>query len=134
VNRAGGSDSLVKGAVRQVEERSPDALLLDVARESNGLWSVDGPWRREAIERGMRAYEQALPPNRASLARLQPAKRLAIEMALHETTEQRAVDGELSALEAAWREAEEIAGIADNLLPLPGTEDHLEGLRRDGKT
>jgi hypothetical protein len=133
VNRTGGSDSLVKGAVGQLEERPAEALLLDVARESNGLWSVDGPWRRHAIERGLRADEQALPPNRASLARLQPAKRLAIEMALHESTEQRAVNGELAALEAAWREAEEIAGIAENLLPLSGNEEHLERLRRDGK-
>jgi len=37
-------------------------------------------------------------------------------MALHESTEQRAIDGELAPLETAWREAEEIAGIADELL------------------
>jgi len=40
---------------------------------------------------------------------------LALEMALHEETERRALQGELAALEAAWREAEEIAGIADAL-------------------
>jgi hypothetical protein len=40
---------------------------------------------------------------------------LALEMALHEETERRAMDGELTMLEAMWREAEEIACIADRL-------------------
>ncbi len=40
---------------------------------------------------------------------------LALEMALHEEQERRAMQGELSALEAAWRDAEEIAAIADRL-------------------
>lgn len=40
---------------------------------------------------------------------------LALEMALHEETERRALQGELRLLEAAWREAEEIAAIADSL-------------------
>ena len=43
--------------------------------------------------------------------------RLAIEMAAHEETERRALEGELKELEAAWREADEIATIADSLLP-----------------
>jgi hypothetical protein len=42
--------------------------------------------------------------------------RLALEMAAHEEQERRALDGELRALEAAWRAAEEIAAIADDLL------------------
>jgi hypothetical protein len=40
---------------------------------------------------------------------------LALEMALHEEAERRAMDGELAELEAMWREAEEIAAIADAL-------------------
>jgi hypothetical protein len=40
---------------------------------------------------------------------------LALEMLLHEEAERRALDEELSELEAAWREAEEIAAIADRL-------------------
>lgn len=42
--------------------------------------------------------------------------RLGLEMALSEEREEAALAGELSSLEAAWREAEEIAAIADNLL------------------
>lgn len=41
--------------------------------------------------------------------------RIALEMALHEEQERGALHGELAALEAAWRDAEEIAGIADRL-------------------
>lgn len=40
---------------------------------------------------------------------------LALEMALQEDAERRALEGELAALAAAWREAEEIARIADSL-------------------
>ncbi|HEX6135972.1 MAG TPA: hypothetical protein VFZ24_18510 [Longimicrobiales bacterium] len=43
---------------------------------------------------------------------------LVFEMALNEESERRALEGELAALEAAWREAEEIAAIAD---ALPGS-------------
>ena len=41
--------------------------------------------------------------------------RLALEMAAHEETERRALEGELAELEARWREAEEIAAIADDM-------------------
>jgi hypothetical protein len=40
---------------------------------------------------------------------------LALEMALHEEQERRALEGELVLLESAWREAETIAAIADRL-------------------
>jgi hypothetical protein len=49
------------------------------------------------------------------LPRLSPTDALALEMALQEEAERRALEGELAALEAAWREAEEIAQIADAL-------------------
>ncbi|HEX8272352.1 MAG TPA: hypothetical protein VF615_06840 [Longimicrobiaceae bacterium] len=52
---------------------------------------------------------------RARADRLSRPESLALEMALHEETERRALEGELAALEAAWREAEEIAAIADAL-------------------
>ena len=42
--------------------------------------------------------------------------RLALEMAAHEESERRALEGELLELEEAWREADEIASIADALL------------------
>ncbi len=50
------------------------------------------------------------------LTRMNAETRLALEMAAHEESERRAMEGELRALEAAWREAEEVAAIADRLL------------------
>ncbi len=51
--------------------------------------------------------------------------RLALEMATHEESERRALEGELALLEAAWKEAEEIADIADNLLLPPGIDERV---------
>ncbi len=50
------------------------------------------------------------------LAFLPPAVRLALEMSAHEDQERRALAGELAELERAWKDAEEIAAIADDLL------------------
>lgn len=43
--------------------------------------------------------------------------RLALEMAAHEEAERRALAGELEEIAEAWREADEIATIADALIP-----------------
>jgi len=60
---------------------------------------------------------------------LVPEQRLALEMALHEEQERRALQGELLALEQAWREAEDIAKIADNLLVPESDEEWLRKQR-----
>jgi len=52
---------------------------------------------------------------RTPLPRLPLVDRLALEMAANEDTERRALEGELSVLEAAWRQAEEIAAISDGM-------------------
>jgi hypothetical protein len=59
---------------------------------------------------------------------MQPAAvRLALEMAAHEETERKAMEGELAFLARAWEEAERIAAIADSL----GLADRIErGLQR----
>jgi len=56
--------------------------------------------------------------------------RLAIEMAANEETERFALEGEMWLLEMAWREAEEIAAIADDLTTPVEIEHRLEELRR----
>ncbi|MGD2217666.1 MAG: hypothetical protein PVJ64_13000 [Gemmatimonadales bacterium] len=63
------------------------------------------------------------------LTRMDSRTRLALEMAAHEESERRAMEGELAALEAAWREAEEIAAIADSLL-IPRDVDEWIGRNR----
>jgi len=47
--------------------------------------------------------------------RLSGTECLALEMSLHEESERRALEGELALLEAAWRDAEELAQIADSI-------------------
>jgi hypothetical protein len=57
--------------------------------------------------------------------------RLALEMSLQEDGERRVLEGELETLERAWREAEQIAAIADALL-LPGDVlERIAGLRKN---
>ena len=81
---------------------------------------------RAAVASGPR--ETALTKN--YLAAVPAPIRLAIEMALHEDDERRAMEGELAALEERWRDAEEIAGIADGLLFPADAASRLEELRR----
>ncbi len=50
-------------------------------------------------------------------------------MALHEETERAALEGELTALEDAWKEAEEIAAIADDLLLPTSITERIATLR-----
>ena len=59
--------------------------------------------------------------------------RLALEMASHEDAERRALEGELHLLESAWRDAEEIASIADGLLLPAATDDRYEALKREAR-
>ncbi|MEW5926907.1 MAG: hypothetical protein AB1941_05455 [Gemmatimonadota bacterium] len=56
--------------------------------------------------------------------------RLAMEMAVHEDAERRAMEGELAELERRWRAAEEIASIADRLAVPPEVESRLERMKR----
>ncbi len=51
----------------------------------------------------------------ALLAKMPTEMRLALEMISHEDAERRALEGDLHVLEAAWREAEEIAAISDDM-------------------
>jgi hypothetical protein len=55
-------------------------------------------------------------------APLRRARSLALEMALHEEMERRALHGDLAMLEAMWRQAEEVAAIADALPDLAAPE------------
>lgn len=101
VNAKGASRGRVRDAVALLEKApSPEEYLRDAARRQGVLG------RRKGMER----------------MQLAPAASLALEMALHEESERRALQGELAALEAAWRQAEEIAAIADRLPDLPPPE------------
>jgi hypothetical protein len=66
-----------------------------------------------------------------ALRHLAPATRLAVEMAVNEDAERGAMEGELELLEMAWRDAEEIASIADDLLVPQETDEHIARLRAE---
>ena len=111
-NRRGGGRKAVRRAVSRIEEAGhPEAFLPQAAE----LASRDFP-RRKRANLSDRQVENLSKPLPGTLAGLKVDVRLAIEMATHEQAEREALEGELKELEARWREAEEIARIADNLL------------------
>ncbi|HYC51364.1 MAG TPA: hypothetical protein VEB19_09685 [Gemmatimonadaceae bacterium] len=68
--------------------------------------------------------------NAHRIAHLPKEVRLALEMAAHEEQERRALEGELAILEAAWRDAEEVAKIADDMFVTDDLTTRIEGLRK----
>ena len=110
INSAGGSKRTIGSAVEVLErERGSDAFLHRYLGEH--------PDRRD---------DKAIP----TVAKLAAPTRLALEMALHEESERRAIEGELYLLEVAWKEAEEIARISDNLLVTALVETQLDDLKK----
>jgi hypothetical protein len=112
LNNSGGNKGTVQDAVSQIEARGSS---------ENFLHST---------------IQVALPPvwengRTGLIASLPKATRLALEMALHEESERRALEGELNILEEAWREAEEVARISDDLILPPGTGEFIEKIKAD---
>jgi hypothetical protein len=112
---------LARGAVHLNAKGANRRHVGDALGLLAGAGSAEGYLRRLAAEgRPLRGENR-----RARAGTDQPLERtplLALEMALHEEQERRALEGELAVLEAAWRDAEEIAAIADRLAApeLPG--------------
>jgi hypothetical protein len=141
-NRFGGSKRTVAEAVSVIEDAgSPESFLDRVARVNR----VTGQVRRTSIESGrpfveLTGWGGLVAGRRGAWRRrdwstglfaLDSVQRLALEMALHEEAERAAMQGELAALELAWREAEEIAGIADSLLVPPQVEATWKEMKND---
>ena len=74
------------------------------------------------------------PGREGTLAHLPPDMRLAVEMAVNEENEQAVLEGELWLLDLAWREAEQIAAIADDLVTPPDVERRLRQWRTPNAT
>ena len=122
INRSGAGKGVVQEAVKEIEHAGhPMEFLRRVSLERSGeagnVWSRpvgDGSWR-PLKEKHMGIVNKLPRPTR-----------LALEMALHEEQERRALQGELKTLEAVWKHAEEIAAISDSLLLPEGTDEFLE--------
>ncbi len=112
MNASGGASGAVQNAVGLIENTGhPERFL---ARIAEG--------QRFEDKKGVPGYVNKMP---------KPHK-LALEMALHEEQERRALEGELWLLEKAWEEAEEIADISDRLLLPEGAEELLRKNRPTG--
>jgi hypothetical protein len=106
LNRFGGSRERVTEAVSLIE-RVPDPMhFFDTAA-------------RMAMSRA-----------KSKISALPESVRLALEMAAHEDSERRALEGELALLEQAWKEAEEVAAIADNMFLPTFVEDWMRKHRK----
>lgn len=105
------ADALLRRAMVQVNRKGAKRDTLDEAnRLLTDAGSADAYLRntaRPGTALGKKAGNGTTP--------IAGPTSLAVEMALNEENERRALEGELAGLEAAWREAEEIAAIADAL-------------------
>ena len=121
-NRRGGGRKAVRDAVERIEEAGHPEAFLPLAAD---LARRDFPAERRA-RLSHRQVENLVKPMSGTLAGLKVDVRLAIEMATHEQAEREALEGELKELEARWREAEEIARIADSLFVPESVESFIE--------
>jgi hypothetical protein len=92
--------------VQQIEDAGDATGFLSEASTRNG-------WRGGRILSLLNDYRGL------GAMRLSPTERLALEMAVHEESERRAMEGELAVLQSAWRDAELIAQICDDDLTPP---------------
>jgi len=124
VNRFGGNKQTIAGAVDEIENAGSAEGFIDRLTGSSHVYTRPrergSRWRRGAMSTDFTKH---------GLFGLPSEYRLALEMALHEETERRAFEGELSDLERAWKDAEEIAAISDNLFVPSSVTQSLERLR-----
>ncbi len=124
VNPFGGTSDDIRLGVAHLEHAgSADQYLRNIARRGQKLTQVV---RSERV--GMFQTEGS-PKAESGLGRLPTSVTLALEMALNEQQERRAMEGELAELEEAWKQAEEIAAIADSLGLPPAIESAISSLR-----
>ena len=121
-NRYGGDKRAVSQAVNAIETSGGAEGFLDNISHTAEMMT------RPPVRRSR--WGNSWNRDSSGLFGMSQVDRLALEMALHEEAERRALQGELAVLERAWREAEELAGIADNLLVPASVEDSLNRMRR----
>lgn len=125
INRFGGSRATISSAVDEIEAMGGSTAYIErlartASRQIPLLKKRTSRWQSSPTPREV---------SRHGLFALEGPQRLALEMALHEEAERRAMEGELIQLEAAWREAEEIAGIADDMFLPPALELELKRMK-----
>lgn len=139
VNMFGGGKKELQGAVELLDDAPSVHYLLHQASVT------DSPWQRmieraahwepsdsfdRISQRRSRPYRvRSTRVSEVSLGSLPSSMRFALEMAVHEDDERRAMQGELAELERRWRDAEVIAKIADEMLTPDKLKVQLEEMR-----
>jgi hypothetical protein len=119
VNRGGAKLPTVRNAVSMMAEvGGPEAFLQETWGKGRPEPGASIGWVRTRDWKG------------APVAAMSPVASIALEMALHQEQERKAMEGELVELRAAWRNAEEMAQISDNLLVPHEIEDRLTSLKK----
>lgn len=121
VNRYGANKDTVANAVRFIEDSGSPLQYLARIGYSGAAVTAQSPKRSRWSDRNY---------GDTGLFALSATDRIALEMALHEDVERRAMEGQLELLERAWREAETEAAIADNLLVPESVNRSLEQLHQ----
>jgi hypothetical protein len=116
VNRQGASDRVVGRAVKLATENTDPMATFEAAA------------RHAANQHSWNDFGEV-----GKLTQVPAEIRLALEMVSHEDSERRALEGELHILEEAWKQAEEIAGISDDLFLPAEISTRLIELKRDLK-
>lgn len=124
-NESGAGAKQVRSAV-DIISGAPDPASLFV-RATRVTWKVDRLVNRWTVQQ----TSFGTGPAEAPLTQISPEMLLALEMAANEDVERRAMEGELALLEEAWRQAEEIAGIADDLTLPESAAGELKKLADD---
>lgn len=104
VNAGGAARAKVQDAVNRIESSGDAERYLSAVSRLPSPGVAPTAWGKKKK-----------PPPPAGLSKYPLETRLAVEMAVNEENERRALEGELALLELEWKEAEEIAGIADRL-------------------
>jgi hypothetical protein len=148
LNGGGAPEAVVRYAVNKLDDAAnPDGYFARVAAIAMRYWwgrrpndapdfSAADPEVTEAERVALQLTKRSFwgrggfgSEPRTPLPRLPLVDRLALEMAANEDAERRAMEGELALLEAAWREAEELAAISDSLLFSPPRLAAVRGAR-----
>jgi len=118
LNHGGARLKSVQGAVEMLSDvGGPEAFLHET-------WGKARPRPGSSIR-----WVMSNDRHGGQVLHLPPLSRIAFEMALQQEQEKRAMEGELDELKAAWRAAEELAQISDNLLVPDGVEEKIEALK-----
>ncbi len=113
LNRKGASARVVKDAVELATTNDDPTASFEAAA------------RLAANKRSWNDF------GKGAMFALVPAElRLALEMISHEDSERRALEGELYLLEQAWKDAEEIAAISDDMFLPSSISNQLSEMKR----